>query len=278
MSGKTKKSFYPATIAIFALCFVLICFCVFLFNYRDAYDHTAEPGSIIHIPPSFGVKFKFFLITVAALVAAGIGELIIDLVEKRVRILPLFLCAALLPFACYGAYYSLLGKGGAMYSLVEKDGPLYFVIVGDYNKNGYNDKLEKQYREPHSSNDYVDVDDEFIRFISIDVSGTGFLDTHSDLSYDSDERVITVSVEKGLVEFDEIILTVVFQSPMVNEKYAFYRIVDGELLWQPYHAENCSAVNDKAVIRITDDRIYEYLEKSGTDTAELKFTFDKKPE
>ena len=164
-----------------------------------------------------------------------------------------------------------------MYSMVEKDGPLYFVIVGDYNKNGYNDKLEKQYREPHSSNDYVDVDDEFIRFMSIDVSGTGFLDTHSDLSYDSDERVITVSVEKGLVEFDEIILTVVFQSPMVNEKYAFYRI-DGELLWQPYHAENCSAVNDKAVIRITDDRIYEYLEKSGTDTAELKFTFDKKPE
>ena len=81
-----------------------------------------------------------------------------------------------------------------------------------------------------------------------------------------------------MVEFDEIILTVVFQSPMVNEKYAFYRIVDGELLWQPYHAETCSAVNDKAVIRITDDRIYEYLEKSGTDTAELKFTFDKKPE
>ncbi len=205
-------------------------------------------------------------------------ELIIDLVEKRVRILPLLLCAALLPFACYGTCYSWLGKGGALYSLVEKDGPLYFVIVGDYNKNGYNDELEKRYRETHNSTHMVYADDELIDYIYIDVTGTGFLGEHTSLSYDSDERVITVSVEKGMVEFDKIILTVEFNGSMVKEKFAFYRIADGELLWQPFHTVSGSSLNSKAVIRISDDRIYEYFEKSGTDTAELKFTFGDRPE
>jgi len=270
VTKKTKKRAYPIIVAVFALCVALVCLGAFLVFYNAAYDHSPEPGG--YIPPSWGVGYYFFLITIGSLVFGGIVELIIDFIDRRIRIWPLFLCAALLPSICFGTYYHLFKKGNTLYFLVEDGGALNFIVDGDYNRNGYIDEYERRYSETYETSLHYEADEnnENVDFIQVYVTGRGFIHRHTDLSFDEEENVITIGFEKGQVEYDKIVISVVFKRYDTRDKLLFYRVVDGERVLQNYSVFH---YNKRANVTITGDMISKLIAESGTDTAELKFIF-----
>lgn len=124
--------------AIFGLAIAVVCFFIFVFNYKYAYDDHADGGGFI--PPSLGVIFYHFI---AALIFTATAFLIKSILKDKLNFIPLLIVALVLPIVCYIVNYNTLKKDGSFHFLVDKGGVFHFIAIGDYDFDGVNDKLNE---------------------------------------------------------------------------------------------------------------------------------------
>ena len=213
---KNKNTIWKVLL-IFALAIILICGVVFLFNYDIAYDDDSGGG---WLPPSFGVIFLYFILSVISIVAAIILKIVY---RKRVSIISLLVAAIIMPIICYQFNYNTLKKDGALYSLVDEGGIFHFIAIKDFNFDGMNDdRYHILYDERRYSARYGGhFDDEIIDYIDTVAIGTGPA-LNAFCFYDWEEKVIDLHLNKDNIVYKEIIVTVAFQEAAIAKKTSFY--------------------------------------------------------
>lgn len=209
---------------IFALAIILICAAVFLFNYDTAYNDDSGAG---WLPPSFGVIFLYFILSVVSIIAAITLKVVY---RKRVSIFSLFAAAIILPIMCYQFNYNTLKKGGALYPLVDEGGIFHFIAIKDFNFDGMNDEEHHiLYDERRYSCRYGGhFDDEVIDYIDTVAIGTGPA-LNAFCFYDWKTKVIDLHLNRDNIVYKEIIVTVAFQEKSTAKITSFY-LDDVELI------------------------------------------------
>ena len=213
---KNKNTIWKVLL-IFSLAIILICGIVFLFNYDIAYDDDSAGG---WFPPSFSVIFLYFILSVFSICAAIILKRVY---RKRVSIISLLAVAIIMPIICYQFNYNTLKKDGALYSLVDEGGIFHFIAIKDFNFDGMNDdRYHKLYDERrYSSRHGGHFDDEIIDYIDTVAIRRGPA-LNAFCSYDWEEKVIELHLNKDNIVYKEIIVTVAFQEAATAKKTSFY--------------------------------------------------------
>ncbi len=213
---KTKKIVWKVLL-IFTLAIIFICGVVFLFNYDIAYDDNSGAG---WLPPSFSVIFLYFIFSVISIVAAIILKIVY---KKRVSIISLLAVAIIMPIICYKFNYNTLKKDGALYPLVDEGGIFHFIAIKDFNFDGMNDeRYHILYDERRDSARYGGhFNDKIIDYIDTVAIGTGPA-LNASCSYDWEEKVIELLLNRDNIVYKEIIVTVAFQEASVANRTSFY--------------------------------------------------------
>ena len=217
ITEQKNKNIIWKVLLIFALAIILICGAVFLFNYDIAYDDDSGAG---WLPPSFGVIFLYFILSVISIVAAIILKIVY---RKRVSIIWLLAAAIFVPILCYQFNYNTLKKDGALYSLVDEGGIFHFIAIKDFNFDGMNDeRYHVLYEERRYSSRYGGhFNDEIIDYIDTVAIGTGPA-LNAFCFYDWEDKVIDLHLNRDNIVYKEIIVTVAFQEAAVAKKTSFY--------------------------------------------------------
>ena len=125
---KAKKINLPLVVYLsFALILATVCFIIFLVNIDYALSLSGD-----YIPDFFLLIYYYFIVCLGAAAAAVVVKLILD---KKIRIGILLLCALLLPWIQYYTNFQLF------------TGPLAFIPKGDFNLDGVNDELYEKINE-----------------------------------------------------------------------------------------------------------------------------------
>ncbi len=226
---KRKNLYSKKTLIVFCIfaCVVfLACGIIFLINYRIAYNDSTDGG---FIPPSFALKFYYFLIIVSAIAIAIVLKLIF---KQSIKFGYLFLVAVFLPILCYNLNYHTLKRGGIFNFLVNDGGIFHFMAIGDYNFDGINDeRYHILYDEREISSGYGGhFNDNIIGHINTKAVGKGAALNSVHASYDWEDRIITLIFQKSNLELSHIELNVTFRDPEMAKKVSFY-ILESE--YQP---------------------------------------------
>ena len=217
ITEQKNKNIIWKVLLIFALAVIFICGVVFLFNYDIAYDDDSGAGLF---PPSFGVIFLYFILSVISIVAAIILKIVY---RKRLSIFLLLVVAVIMPIMCYQFNYNTLKKDGVLYPLVDKGGIFHFIAIKDFNFDGMNDEQHHiLYDERRYSSRYGGhYDDEIIDYIDTVAIGTGSA-LNAFCFYDWEEKVIDLHLNRDNIVYKQIIVTIAFQEEATAKKTSFY--------------------------------------------------------
>lgn len=202
---------------IFAVCIFLICGLFFLVRYEDAYDTDTRGG---WLSPGFGVAASHVIFAIVFSLSAIVLKVIF---KKRVYLRVLLLTALLLPIILYNVSYHTLKKGGSFHFLVDKGGIFHFITIADWNLDGMNDELHhRTYDERvYLSRCTGHYEDTVIENIDVVATGTGKGLDGTYCSYDWEDKLIKLNMNKSGVEYKEIRIKVTFHSSTDAEKVLF---------------------------------------------------------
>ena len=215
---KYKIDFSWKMVGFFILGLVLVCGIVFLFNYNYAFDNGTNGG---FIPPSFVVIFYHFLISVISIVFSICLKLFL---KNRARLTVLVIVSILVPIICYNVNYYTLKKDGMLHFLVDDGVVFHFIVIGDWDLDGINDKDHHIFYEKreYSTRYGGHYDDDIIHYIDTKAIGVGGSLDNTFCFYDHEDRTIDLHLNKYSVEFEEIKLQVAFKDVSLAKKVEFY--------------------------------------------------------
>ena len=255
-----KKPRKNTVLWIFSAAIVVLCFVLFLFCYKWAYND----GGII--PPSFGVQVYHFYVVIVAILAAIFLKAVF---EKRVRLWTLLIASVLLPVLCYQVNYHTLKKDGIFYPLVDDGGIFHFIVIGDYNFDGMNDEeYHRLYEERRYSQTSSRLDKTVICRVSTEAIGVGPA-LYASLDYNNEESMVTLKMHKENIVYTQIKCDIHFTDPQVAQKISFYEITDnGDV--QVEHTVN----DDGTVTLLFDaDTCLRYQNESEKEYIHVAFRF-----
>ncbi len=218
---KKAKNANRIIILIFSLVIALVCFAIFIFNYKYAVSTAGD-----YIPAYFGVVFYYFVATIGFVIAAVMVKAVLG---ERIKLKVLVLIAVLLPAACYQFNYMTMREGGALYPLVDEGGIFYFIRIQDWNFDGMNDEEHRRlYEDYHrlydertySSQEYVN--NPVIHYVRTVATGVGLGLEGTSPSCHSEDGSIYLRLHKEDVTFKEIVVEVCFQTAEQAAKATFY--------------------------------------------------------
>jgi len=221
-----RKTFWRI-FAIFSICVVFICWLVFITSYNVAYDDDTYGG---WLAPSDGVIIKHLFIISISIISSIVIKYIF---KEKTNFLLLIACSIILPIICYNSNHYLFAKNNLLYPLVDKGGPFYFIVNGDYNFDGINDKdYSIDNDERKCENGYGGhFNDKIIKKLILTSTGTGKRLELCYPSYNWENQIIELHIETTDINLKELELNVSFNDPSTAESTKFYLYdTDGLLL------------------------------------------------
>ena len=209
---------------IFASLIIVTSFLIFLFCYESAYDTAGYYIS------GRRMVFNYHLLIVIASVLAGC--FLFAVFKKGLSLRVLLLIAALLPILCYLVNYHTLKKDGLLYSLVDDGGIFHFIVIGDYDFDGMNDKEHHRLYEERVMS--AGCSDTFFREeihgVDMDTTGIGAGLTGFFCKLDGEERLLSLHLQKTGVEVKKIELEITLADPRLAQSFSLYLHTDsGEI-------------------------------------------------
>lgn len=231
MKEKYTKGFKPERLTsfkltlIFVIAIALVCGLLYLFN-RSMFNRSNIYDSDL-LSPEFVSAVLCVFVTLLSLACAVILKCIY---KKKVRIWALLLAALLTPGICFPINAVAFDKGGFLYPLIEDGGLLHFIVIGDYNFDGMNDKEHHiLYDEREESSRYGGhYDDAVIRYIDTNATGVGSGLNGCFCFYDWEERIIQLFLARDSVKLKQVEINVAFRDESFADDVSFY--IDGRKL------------------------------------------------
>ena len=192
-----EQGFKWKVLVIFSIIIVISCSLVFLLNIDIAYDDGG------YIPRNWVVGIYYFVLTIVALAVASVIKIIY---KDRVRLWQLLLISIILPILCYVINYHAYKKGGPLHSLVDYGGIFHFIAIGDWDFDGINDEYYSSMSEERTVSFLcgVDYNDDLIKNISVEVTGSGLSLDRTFCDYDWEKQVIKLHINKNHAEYKNI--------------------------------------------------------------------------
>jgi hypothetical protein len=192
-----EQGFKWKVLVIFSIIIVISCALVFLLNIDIAYDDGG------YIPRNWVVGIYYFVLTIVALAVASVIKIIY---KDRVRLWQLLLISFILPILCYAINYHAYKKGGPLHSLVDYGGIFHFIAIGDWDFDGINDEYYSRMSEERTVSFLcgVDYNDDLIKNISVEVTGSGLSLDRTFCDYDWEKQVIKLHINKNHAEYKNI--------------------------------------------------------------------------
>lgn len=261
---ESKKALAPWKVFfIFAAAIVLICGIIFLFDYNNAYKTSTDGG---WIPPSFGVIYYYFLVSVVSIIVSIILKIIL---KKRVKIWSLIATAVLFPIFCYNFNILTYSKAGLLYPLVDKGGIFHFIVNHDFNFDGMNDEQHHLLYDErkYSTREGGHFDDTIIDYIDSTAIGTGpALSVFT--SYDWENKIIDLHINNDNVIYKKVTITIAFIDPEMAKSSVFYF----DKIIEPI--QNVTINEDNTVTLMFDaETCADWQFKSGMDLIEIPIKY-----
>lgn len=204
---------------IFSSMILVTCFLTFLFCYESAYDTGGY-----YISGRRMVFYYHLLIIIASVLTACV---LFAVFKKKLSLRVLLPIAALLPLLCYLVNYHTLKKDGLLYSIVDDGGIFHFIVIGDYDFDGMNDKEHHRLYEERVVS--AGCSDTFFReeihWVDMDTTGIGAGLTGYFCKLDGEERLLSLHLKTG-VEVKKIELEITLADPRLARSFSLYLQTD----------------------------------------------------